>query len=35
LGGRYAADYYGHSVSVALADLRRSHVHTAIRASTI
>jgi hypothetical protein len=35
LGGRHAADYYGHSVSVALADLRRSHVHTAIRTSTI
>jgi len=27
LGGRYPADYYGHSVAVGLASLRRSHVH--------
>ena len=31
LGGRYPADYYGHSVAIGLASLRRSHVHTAIR----
>ena len=27
LGGRYPADYYGHSVAIGLASLRRSHVH--------
>src|SRR4029450_10937806 len=34
LGGRYPADYCGHSVAIELAFLRRSHVHTAIRTST-
>src|SRR6266700_1226483 len=27
LGGRYPADYYGHSVTLGLASLRPSHVH--------
>ena len=28
LAGRYPGDYYGHSVALGLASLRRSHVHT-------
>lgn len=31
MSGRYPADYYGHSVALGLAPLRRSHVHTAAR----
>src|ERR1700745_1918876 len=31
LAGRYPDDYFGHSVAVGLASLRRSHVHTAVR----
>ena len=27
LAGRYSCDYYGHSVAIGLASLRRSHVH--------
>jgi hypothetical protein len=27
LAGRYSCDYYGHSVALGLASLRRSHVH--------
>jgi hypothetical protein len=27
LGGRYPADYFGHSVAIGLASRRRSHVH--------
>ena len=31
LSGRYPADYYGHSVAIGLAPLRRSHVRAAAR----
>ena len=31
LGGRYPADYFGHSVAIGLASRRRSHVHTGVR----